>query len=110
MSIEFYEKLGLKVTPLIKKYGRMVQLRRRPYGEIQNRDCWIVRDKFDPRVIDGDLILWTDHRYIMARDVDPPPDPDQDRLVVDGQELRVVKAPPLQPAEVVLLYDIQARL
>lgn len=110
MSIEFYTSLGIRATALIKKYGRMVPLRRRPYGEQQDRNCWIVRDKFDPHVIDGELIEWTDHRYIMASDVDPPPEADVDRLVVDGKELRIVKAPPVQPAEVVLIYDIQARL
>lgn len=110
MSTEFYTKMGDKAGTLIKKYGRKVQLRRRPYGELQDRDCWVVRTQFDPRVFYGELVSMTDHRYLMAPDVNPPPDSKQDRLVVDGAELSIVTAPPLKPADVVLLYDVQARL
>lgn len=109
MTLELYIRLGDKADTLIKKYGRKVQMIRRSYGEIDPRDCWVVRTQFDPRLVDGELIMWTDHRYLMSPDVDPAPKEDVDRLIVDGQELRVVKAVPLKPADLTLLYDVQAR-
>lgn len=109
MSIAFYTELGEEASSLIKEYGRQVVLRRRDYGEIQDRPCWVVRTQFDPQVVDGEAIMYSDHRYLMAADVDPAPDWERDSLFIDGVELRIVEAPPLKPAEVVLLYDVQAR-
>lgn len=94
----------------IKKYGLKVPLRRREFGEVTDRDCYVVRWEFDPRVVDGDLIMYTDHRYMMSPDIDPPPDPETEKLVIDGRELRIIKAPPLKPADLVIFYDVQARI
>lgn len=73
-----------------------------------------VRVEFTWRQLQGGDVLATDQRWLVAagpldaqgvRNMAPP-----DRIQVNGVEVTVVKADPLQPAGTVVMFDCQCRV
>lgn len=79
-------------------------------------DAPAVLTRVDPRLVDGDLIRFTDTSALLPGGLDRNPDEEQDRFVVppcelfpDGDSLRIVKASPFAPNGQVIIWELVLR-
>lgn len=104
-SFDYSEILEV-ADELIDEFGITAQLSR---GGVL-RYCTVVRIDYRPQDRDGDMIKQTDRRYLVAAGgLALPPDSEEDRLVVLGEDLRIVTVTPLMPANVPIFYEVQTR-
>lgn len=102
-----YTNIVKVADKLIDQFGTTGQLKR---GTVL-RPCTLVRVDYTAQERDGQLIQFNDTRFLVASgDIETPPSAEDDRLVVEGQEKRIMSSRPLRPATTTLLYDLQVRL
>lgn len=106
-----YSSLRDTATELITQFGgqRPAALRRKISTGTSTRACTVVEADWTPRERDGVLIMQTDERYLCTDDVNPPPDAEEDKLVVEGVEKRIVTVKRYKPATVNIMWDLQVR-
>ncbi len=111
MSFFDYGPLRDVATVLINQFGgqRPAALKRKVNGGTATRACTVVEVDYSPRDRDGVIILATDRRFLCTDEVNPPPDAEEDKLVTDGEELRIVTAKRYKPATVNIMWDLQVR-
>lgn len=102
-----YIALQALADKLIVQFGRTGQLLR---GDSADRPVRCVEIAYSPREIDGQLIAYADRRFLVsARNLELPPDKEEDRLVVGSDDFRIVAVSPLSPAGVPVYYEVQVR-
>lgn len=106
-----YASLRDVADSLIAQFGRGAALRRKVSSGTSTRACTVVEVDYNAVERDGSNIQFTDRRFLCAAGgLSIPPDSEEDKLVLDGAELRIVTAKRLQPASTNLVWDLQVRL
>jgi hypothetical protein len=101
-----YSEILQTADDLIVQFGTDAKLRRAS----GDRPCKVVRIDWRPQDRDGTFIRQTDIRYLLSPlGLSVDPDSEQDRLIVQGMDLRIVIATPTEPANTKVLWDVQAR-
>lgn len=111
MSFFDYGSLRDIATDLITQFGGMrpAAMKRKINGGTATRACTVVEVDWSPRERDGVLILATDRRFLCTDTVDPPPNEEEDKLISEGEELRIVSAKRYKPSTVNIMWDLQVR-
>lgn len=110
MSTHDYSRNVATANKLIAKYGRSLTVERRANGVLvkATESDAVILDYTNDQ-IDGTRILRTDRQVFISVErlaFEPLPN---DRLVVDGKSLIIVTIKPLNPAGVVVFYELQVR-
>lgn len=112
-----YSRPRASAERLIKRYGRLAQIRRatrsgRAYDPVivtTDYSCRIAEDSYEFEQIDGTRIRAADRRFYLSTEglaIEPA---ESDQLVIGGVVHEVVKVAPLSPGDVVVFWEIQAR-
>lgn len=110
MAFNYAEILAV-ADSLIAEFGRGMSLRRKVGADTVTRACVGVEVDYSATERDGSNIQFTDRRFLIrAGDLAIGPDAEEDKLVLDGKELRVVTVKRIQPASLNLVWDLQVRL
>lgn len=79
-------------------------------------DVPAVLTNVDPKLVDGDIIRFTDYAALLPGGLERNPDPEQDKLQVpacdlfpNGDLLRVVTAKPLAPSGQAIIWELVLR-
>lgn len=113
MSINWDRKIAA-AHRMIEKYGQVAALRR----GVNDRPCTLAISNFSARDRAGAIVNLSDRlAYVSAKDLEVPPDYEQDRLVtftpgttVENEVLKIVApAAPIAPAGVVVMWELQVR-
>jgi hypothetical protein len=112
MSTFDYEDLRNTADELIAEFGRGAGLRRKVDGGTSTRACTVVEVDYKDNERDGQIVRQKDRRFLCAAGgvVALPPDSEEDKLFIDGVELRIVNAEKIKPAETAVVYILQTRL
>jgi hypothetical protein len=95
---------------LIDRFGYAATISRKIDGVTTTFAVTIVMTEYQPREKDGALVLETDRKAILsAKGLTITPDPETDRLIENGNSLRIVTVTPTAPAGVPILYELQIR-
>lgn len=106
-----YQEILDVADEIIKEFGRGAGLRRKINGGTVTRACTIVEVGYTPSERDGSSIQFTDRRFLCSpAGLSPDPDAEEDKLMLDGKELRIVTVTRTQPASLNVLWDMQVRL
>lgn len=109
-----FDYIGLRDTAdqIIAQFGRGAGLKRKVNGGSATRACTVVEVDYTPQERDGALIQFTDRRFLLAAGgvTTTPPNAEEDKLVLDGKEMRIVTVKQIKPAETSVVYDLQVRL
>ena len=101
-----YPSIAAIADDLIKQFGDPAILRR----DSGDRQCVAVEVDYAPQDRDGQIIRYTDRRFLLSPlDMPIPPDSEQDKLIWGTETLRIVTARRTQPASVNVLWDLQTR-
>lgn len=112
-----YARLGRRATVLLTKYGQDGTVSRRgaatgpsyapTYGPDTTHAFKGVLDRFTAKEREGTSILDTDTKIIASTmDIDPTP---ADTLTIGGDTFDIMRADPVKPGGVVLIWEIWAR-
>jgi hypothetical protein len=109
-----YEEIRDVADEIISDFGRAGALRRKAGTGTATRACVVVEVDYRPTERDGQIVQFTDRRFLCAAGrggaLGQPPDSEEDKLVLDGKEMRIVTAKRIQPASTCVVYDLQVRL
>lgn len=107
-----YGPITATAKRMIDKFGYDAVIRRKIGATTTDYPVAIVMTEYQPREKDGALVLATDRKAIMlASGLAITPDPEQgDKLVENGNVLRIVTVTPTAPAGVPIIYELQVRL
>jgi hypothetical protein len=71
---------------------------------------------FNPSIVDGVIVMYTDRFAIIPGGLERNPDPEQDRIIVppcdiypDGANVQIRSARPMAPNGQAILWDLQLR-
>lgn len=104
-SFNYVKTQGI-AQDLITRFGQTCQLKRA--GDL--RPCTAVEIAYTPGELDGQVVWHGDRRfYVAPLGVDPPPDSQEDRLLWNGLEYRIVTVAPFTPTDVLQYYELQVR-
>ena len=106
-----YQEILDIADELVAEFGRGAGLKRQINGGTATRACTVCEVEYRPSERDGSHIQFTDRRFLIAAGgLTPGPDAEEDKLVLDGKELRIVTVTRIQPASLNVLWDCQVRL
>ena len=112
-----YGKSAATAERLLSKFGQRgairVQGERSDWDDgpaaVTDHPCTLAEMEYETSEIDGTLILANDSRYLVsAIGLTVAPSADA-QIVVQGQAMEIVRAKPLAPAGVVVMWTVQAR-
>lgn len=104
-----YTPLSKTAKRLIDRFGYDAAISRKVAGVTTTFPVRIVMTEYKPAEKDGQLILQTDRKAILsAIGLTITPDP-EDKLVENGNILRIVTVTPTAPAGVAIVYELQVR-
>jgi hypothetical protein len=107
-----YEEIRDIADEIITEFGAGAGLKRKVSTGTSTRACTVVEVDYRPNERDGQLVQFTDRRFLCAAGglVSLPPDSEEDKLVYEGVEMRIVTAKRIKPSTVSVVYDLQVRL
>jgi len=111
MSTFDYASLRDTADELIAQFGQSAGLKRKVDGGTATRACMVVEVDYRPSERDGQIVQFTDRRFLLAAGGQSiPPSSEDDQLIYEGKTFRIVTAKQIKPAEMSLVYDLQVRL
>jgi hypothetical protein len=106
MSDFDYPSLLNTASDIVGQFGRTAQLKR----SSGTRYCKVVEVGYSPQERDGSVIQYTDRRFLCdAKNLAPGPDAEEDYLLLDAEQLRIVTVTRVQPSDLNVLWDLQVR-
>ena len=99
-----YAALKSTATKVITQFGASATLRR----DSGDRPCKAVEITETPNT--GSLIENVERTFLISAALAEAPDKEQDTLVWNGAELRIMEVVPLAPASTVILFEVRTRV